>query len=311
MIRLPLFTFRIAVTLVVILVIAPVVALAQPNPSGENDQVEKQPPQKKRQKMQHPEIIQQRIERLKKKIAELSEINSDDPQIEKLEKKLERLHAILERLERDGMPGPEGQHRGPKMRDNQRGKGRRTQVPPEKIHEFIEAHPTLERIFSTRPDGEPANEQEKGQMISRHYPQLERMVRACEKKDGKQCELLIASAETQFEISQKVWLYNHETDGESAKLQIRNQLAELVRKQVELEFELREIEIQRLEERLKHQREQLLKDRGNIDERVAKKLKGALSGKSERKRKGRPGRKARDGRQAPPPPRPQSEDGEL
>jgi chromosome segregation ATPase len=187
-------------------------------------------------------------------------------------------------------PRKPGGRRHESSRDHHRANG----APPpreyteEQIEEFFNAHEELSELRppSAKSDREPRR---RHRFMRRHIMDI---MAAYEEGDTKRADKLVAAAHNMREIS-KVLRKLRRIEGERDT--VVQELTKLVKDQVEIEHQLTALQLDRLETRLKQQRERHADDAARLEtiaeERVQKLLK----------RRSRPGKRRppRDQRQDP------------
>lgn len=241
-------------------------------------------PRGERRGRRGPEQIQQRIDQLREEgVAE------DDPRLERMEKMLERMQqGDLRNDRRRGRGGPPGF-------DGLGGVGPR-QYNPEEMMEFVEQHAKLRKLLMGSSKGEGASPEFLRRAVRRSGRQISEIMAATEAGQEDFANVLIANAGIQFQIRERIRVY-HSSPKESAERGLlRDELADLVRRQVSTDLVIQEFKLAGLRDRLAKQEARLAKDHSRQEELASRKLERLLSGERWRMREGdRPPRPS-DGR---------------
>ncbi len=240
-------------------------------------------PRRERRRMRRPEKIQQRIDGL------IEEGVPED------DRRIQRLRRMLEWMEQEGWPGERGP-RGPLGRGP--GDFGPRHYSPEEMMEFIEQHPELHRLMMMSPDGREASPKMLRRNLRRSGRQISEIMTAMEEGHPDLADVMIESAKIQFAIRGRVREYHEAPEDSSERELLRDELAELVQKQVATDLAVQGLKLVSLRERIADQEARLAKDRARVDELVAKKLERLLNGKG--KRPGPRGRHERFGPKGSP-----------
>ena len=225
------------------------------------------PPRGERGQRRSPERIQQRIDEL---------IEEGVPEDDSRIRRLKRMLGWME--QGDGPPpggrgGPPGRGRGGFGAD-QRG--------IEEMMDFVKQHPELQQLMMMSNDGREASLQVMQRNVRRSARQISEIITATEESNPKLAGALIESAKIQLTIRERARQYRRAPEDSSERSVTRNQLEDLVRKQVDIELVVQELKLVSLRQRLSKQEARLAKDHQRKDKLVAKKLERILSGKRER-----------------------------
>ncbi len=265
----------VGVLAIVGLMMCPAVLTAQGQGKGP-------PPRGERGPRRSPERIQQRIDEL------IEEgVPEDDPRIQ-------RLRRMLGWIEQGGGSPPDGPG-GPRGR----GFGRfgSDQRGTEEMMDFVRQHPELQRLMMMSNDDREASPQVMQRNVRRSARQISEIMTATEEGNPELADALIESAKIQLTIRERARQYRRAPEDSSERSVMKNELEDLVRKQVDFDLVVQELKLVSLRQRLGKQEARLAKDRQRKDELAAKKLERILSGKRERSgRRDRPGPPGRRGR---------------
>jgi len=117
---------------------------------------------------------------------------------------------------------------------------------------------------------------------------------ATEEGNADLANVLIESTRNQLIIRERARRYRRAPEDSPERGVMQTELADLVRKQVEIDLQVQELKLVSLRRRLEKQEARLAKDHQRKDELAVKKLERILSGKRERsgrrERSGAPGR---------------------
>lgn len=234
-------------------------------------------PRRERRRRRAPEQLRQRIEQLREEgVAE------DDPRMRRMEQILERMQQGAPRNDRRrgraGRPGFDGfDGVGPRQYD------------PEEMMEFVEQHAKLRKLLMGSSEGEGASAEFLRRAVRRSGRQISEIMTATEEGQEDFANVLIENAGIQFQIRERIRVY-HSAPKESAERDLlRDELGDLVRRQVATDLVVQEFKLAGLRERLARQETRLAKDRNRQEELASRKLERLLSG--ERQRMGQGGRR--------------------
>ena len=133
--------------------------------------------------------------------------------------------------------------------------------------------------------------------IKPEEPGNNRIMAATEEDNADLVIVLIESTKNQLTIRQRARRYRGAPEDSLERGVLRTELADLVRKQVDIDLAVQELKLVSLRHRLGKQEARLAQDHQRKDELAAKKLERILSGKRERsgrrERPGPPGRRRR------------------
>ena len=260
-------------SLLQVIVLAAVGVLLYPSGTSGQDSDERAP-RRERRRMRSPDKIQERIDRL------IEEgVSEDSP-------RLQRLRRVLERMEEGGWGGD-------RDRDRARGRRRRpgrgfgdfgpNQYSQQEIKEFVEQHPELQRLMMMSPDGRDASDDTLRRNLRRSSRQIAEVMTAMDEGQGELADVLIENAKMQFQIRERVRKYHESSEGSSERQFLRDELADLVRKQIAVDLVVQEYKLRNLRERLTDQEARLAKDRNRQDQLADKRLERLLSQDRERR----------------------------
>jgi len=226
-----------------------------------------------------PERIQQRIDEL------IEEgVADDDPRIQRLSRMLSWMEQS-DGSSADGRGGPSG--RGP------RGFGPDRHNMKEMV-DFVRQHPELHELMMASTDGQEASRQVMQRNVRRSARQVSEIMAATEEGNADLANVLIESTRNQLIIRGRARRYRRAPEDSPERGVMQTELADLVRKQVEIDLQVQELKLVSLRRRLEKQEARLAKDHQRKDELAVKKLERILSGKRERsgrrERSGAPGR---------------------
>ena len=229
-----------------------------------------------------PERIQQRIDEL------IEEgVADDDPRIQRLRRMLSWMEQS-DGPSAGGRGGPSG--RGP------RGFGPDRRNIKEMV-DFVRRHPELQELMMASSDGREASRQVMQKNVRRSARQISEIMAATEGGNADLANVLIESTRNQLIIRERAWQYRRAREDSPERGVMQTELADLVRKQVEIDLQVQELKLVSLRRRLEKQEARLAKDHQRKDELAVKKLERILSGKGERsgrrERPGAPGRRRR------------------
>ena len=240
------------------------------------------PPRRERGQRRSPEGIQQRIDEL------IEEgVPENDPRVQRLKRMLGWIEQG-DGARPDGRDGSRGRRPGG-FGQEQRGM--------REIMEFVRQHPELERLMMKSSDGREASRQKMQGNVRRSARQISEIMAATEEGNADLADKLIESTINQLTIRERARQHRQAPEDSSDQSVMRDELEELVRKQVDIHLRVQELKLVSLRQRLIKQEARLAKDRQRKDELVAKKLERILSGKRDRSgRRNRPGPPGRRGR---------------
>ena len=234
-------------------------------------------PRRERRRRRGPEQLQQRIGQLREEGAA-----EEDTRIRRMEQILERMQQGAPRNDRrrgrTGRPSFDGFD----------GFGSR-QHSPEEMLEFVEQHAKLRKLLMGSSESEGASAEFLRRAVRRSGRQISEIMTATEEGQEDFAKVLIESAGIQFQIRERIGAY-HSAPKESAERDLlRDELGNLVRRQVATDLVVQEFKLGALRERLARQETRLAKDRNRQEELASRKLERLLSG--ERQRMGEGGRR--------------------
>lgn len=233
-------------------------------------------PRRGRRKAPRPERLQQRIDQL------LEEGVSED------DSRVHRLQRLLEWMEQEGEPQEKGRRR---LRGPRGGEFGPKRYGPEEMMEFVEQHPELRELMMTPPEGQESSPQVLRRNVRRSGRQISEIMSAVEEGYGDLAEALIGNAKIQFAVRRHLRQYHQAPEESSQREPLRDELRDLVRKQVDADLVVQGLKLVSLRQRLAEQEARLASDGLRRQELVDKKLERLLSGKGERS--GRRGGRAR------------------
>ena len=241
------------------------------------------PPRGERGQRRSPERIQQRIDEL------IEEgVSNDDPRIQ-------RLRRMLSWMEQGDGPAPGGRGGPPGRRPRGFGPDQRDM---EEMMGFVRQHPELQGLMMQSSDGREASRQVMQRNVRRSARQISEIMAATEEGNADLAIVLIESTKNQLTIRERARRYRGAPEDSLERGVLQTELADLVRKQVDIDLAVQELKLVSLRHRLGKQEARLAQDHQRKDELAAKKLERILSGK--RERSGRRERPGPPGRRRPP-----------
>ncbi len=241
-------------------------------------------PRPERRGRRGPEQLRQRIEQLREE-----GLADDDPRLERMEQMLERMQQGNFRNDRRrgraGRPGFDGLDGfGPRQYD------------PEEMMEFVETHAKLRELLMGSSKGEGTSPEFLRRAVRRSGRQISEIMTATEAGQEDFANALIENAGIQFQIRERIRVY-HSSPKESAERGLlRDELTDLVRRQVSTDLVVQEFKLAGLRDRLAKQEARLAKDQNRQEELTARKLERLLSGEHRRMREGDRPQRPFDGR---------------
>ncbi len=226
-------------------------ATAYAQPDGDEVLFEKEPPAH-RERPQDPEKIRTRLQ-------ELRAADPDDPRIPRLE-------WLLARMER-------GEGRAGRQRGNHGREGHGPpKYTPEEVESFLENHPQLRNLSQ----GHGSRQRPRS---SRH---LFKIMDAFAEGDTVRGDLLIRRALLFGEVFRIARQIREAGEDSNRVSTLTAELRTHVRQQVDLEYELKGLELDRLEQRLVAQRAKHVEQAETLDELTDRRVERILKGRRER-----------------------------
>lgn len=169
---------------------------------------------------------------------------------------------------------------------DRRARGRSQDI--ERIKVFV-TQQNLQSLFNTLADGTPASAEQYDRNIRQHRRQLAEIMASFERGHTARGQKMIESAKLEFEIAKLAQRFTAVPEASQERQDLRREIESVLRRQVRIDLDVREMKLQELAERLERQKDELRKDRDRIDGLVAKKLDRRIA-----REQGRSGREAAD-----------------